>query len=117
MELEQMLEAAMKKVLSEQTQASTPDVAELVKKAIDESKAEMLKEVEAMVAKAMPVDRQGAGRVGTVDTVTLESDPIAFLVAKARTIKSEDEWTDDEKAVIGGAWRAALIDGMHDSRD
>jgi hypothetical protein len=114
MELEQMLEAAMQKVLSQQTQTSTPDVAELVKKAVDESKAAMLAEVEAMVAKAMPIDREGVGRVGTMDVTTLESDPVAFLTKKAATIKSEDEWTDDERAIIGAAWHAVITDGMRD---
>lgn len=113
MELEEMLEAAMTKVLAKQTEAQ-PNVAELVAKAVADTKAEMLKDVEAMIAKAMPVDREGTGRTSTVEAVTFESDPVAYLARKAQTIKSEDEWTDAERAVIGAAWHAVITDGMHE---
>jgi hypothetical protein len=111
------LKAALAEVLASQ-QSQLPKE-EVVTKADVEAqfgafKSEISALVADMVAKALPTDREGTGRKGTVETgeLTLESDPIQFLVKKARTGASTEDYTQDEKAVLAGLTLAAILDGM-----
>lgn len=116
MTLEEQLAKAVESALAQQQAVVTENT---VSKAEIDAKFEALKgEMSTLiadaVAKAMPADRQGVGRVGTLETpaVTFENDPIAYMVAKAASIKSEAEYSVDERAFIGGLWQALMLDGM-----
>lgn len=116
MDLEQMLaqqlEAAVKAHLPE---------AEMVKKADVESlfaafKTEVESLVKDAVAKAMPLDRNGVGRTGTVETnePTLESDPAAVLARKAQVLREDNtkDYTTDEKQLAAALFVAYVQQGM-----
>ena len=83
---------------------------------IDALKAELPALVKAAVAEVAPeFDRQGVGSrnmVGSEPELTLDSDPVNFLLKKAGSVKSTDEWTDAEKAVINGIWNRYMTQGM-----
>jgi hypothetical protein len=78
------------------------------------------KAVAEAIAKAMPVDRTGVGSrnvVGGEPEPTLESDPATYLLKRSREVKSTDDWTDDEKAVISGLWNKYMTWDMAFSGD
>jgi hypothetical protein len=49
------------------------------------------------------------------DTPDIEENPLDYIVHKARSVKSEDELTDQDKQLAWGVTRAALMVGMKDS--
>lgn len=116
MDLEQMLaqqlEAAVKAHLPE---------AEMVKKADVESlfaafKTEVESLVKDAVAKALPLDRNGVGRSGTVESSepTLESDPCAALARKAQAVRDgkAEDYSVDEKQVAAALFIEFVKQGM-----
>lgn len=75
---------------------------------LDKMLADQIKQAVAeAIAKAMPGDRNGVGSrnvIGGEPELTLESDPVNYLLKRSKEVKSTDEWSDEEKAVISGIW-------------
>ena len=118
-ELEDMIAAAIEKALAKQaeTQAAAPVAEDMVKKAVDAAVAVALAaqkaEFDDMAQKAVHLDRQGTGsRTSQANESTLESDPLEHLTRKARTIKSDAEWTPEEQAYISQIFHAVMVEGM-----
>ena len=115
MDLEAMLADQISKAVAGAIPADTANKND-VQAAIDALKAELPALVKAAVAEAAPeLDRQGVGSrnmVGSEPELTLDSDPVNFLLKKAGSVKSTDEWTDAEKAVINGIWNRYMTQGM-----
>jgi hypothetical protein len=89
-ELEDMIAAAIEKALAKQQTAAIE-----------------------MAQKAIHLDRTGVGsHTSQAAESTLESDPIAHLTRKARTIKSDAEWTPEEQAYISQIFHAVMVEGM-----
>jgi hypothetical protein len=115
MDLEQMLAQQLDAVVK----AHLPE-GEMVKKAdvdaaIAALKTEMQTLVADAVAKALPLDRNGTGRQGTVQTeVSILDDPAAYIAKKAQAIKDgkEQDYTTDEKHFIGALFIDVLKQGM-----
>lgn len=123
--LEEMLAEQIKKAIEAampQKPAATEqavDVKAEIASAVESLKSELPALVKAAVAEES--SREGVGRKGTLGeqqaTVTLESDPAKFLLAKAQTVKSADDWTVEEKAVIAGITIQHMLKGMAGSDD
>jgi hypothetical protein len=119
--IEKLLADAQAAVEAERAASQAPqpaspqamDLAPVVEKAIklhaDAAQAEIAKQVEAAVQKALESSREGVGRVAVpVEKAqpSLESDALAFLVEKAHKVNFEDAeaLTQDEKDTIVGFW-------------
>lgn len=85
----------------------------------DEINAKVEAQVSERVEKAMTTMRgESQGRrapQGGSDLPDIEENPLDYIVKKARTVKSEDELTDQDKQLAWGVTRAALMAGMKDS--
>ena len=82
-------------------------LAEQIKKAVQDAVAE------ATLEKSF--DRSGVGSrnvVGGLRELTLESDPVNYLLKRSKEVKDVDGWTDEEKAVMGGIWHRYITTGM-----
>lgn len=122
MDLEQMLAAQIQKALetaiAAQKPAETVDAKAEVATAIEAFKTELPALVKAAVAAES--SREGVGRKGTMQdqaAVTLKDNPVEFLIAKAQAVKSMDDWSVEEKAVIAGLTIQHMLKGMHGADD
>jgi hypothetical protein len=122
--LEEMLAEQIQKALNtalaaQKPAAETVDVKAEIAAAVEAVKAELPALVKAAVVET--TDREGVGRKGTMgDNIsgpTLESDPVNFLLAKAKTVKTVDDWSQEEKAVIAGITVQYMLKGMLGSDD
>lgn len=116
MDLEQMLaqqlEAAVKAHLPTEEMVKKADVETLF--AAFKTEVESL--VKDAVTKALPLDRNGVGRTGTVESgePTLESDPCAALSRKASAIREgkEQDYSVDEKQLAAALFVSYVQQGM-----
>ena len=83
-------------------------IAEAVKKALAKHQAAFIE----MAQKAIQIDRQGTGSRKPAEELTLESNPVEFLIHKNKTIKLGEEYTPEEQAVLGAIFNVALSEGM-----
>jgi hypothetical protein len=83
-----------------------------VAKAVATEVAAVKLAVTEQVEKAMPVREPGAGRAGTENAVDpRETNPVAYLVAKART---SEGLSPEDKKLAWGITRAVIADGMRE---
>lgn len=122
MDLEAMLAEQISKAVAGAIPTDTANKTD-VQAAVDALKAEIPALVKAAVAELKPeLDRQGVGSKNVVDAnpePTLDSDPLNYLLKKAESVKSVEDWTDAEKGVISGVfhkWMTAEMLDMHSER-
>lgn len=116
--LEDILNAALEaqKLQKAEADAQTITKADLGE-ILGEFKTSLLGEVNITIQKAIPADptetRDGVGRQGTIQKasgeITLESDPVAYLVKKA---ESDEDWSLQEREVVSGLTLKGLLDGL-----
>ena len=91
------------------------ELEDIIAQAVEKALAKQQTAFVEMAQKAIHLDRTGTGsRTSQGEEMTLESDPIAFLTKKARSIKSDSEWTLEEQGVLGQIFHAVLTEGMND---
>lgn len=120
MDLEKMLEAAIQKALASQMPQNEQQVVkadEVAATVLESVKSELPALVKAAVKEIE--DREGVGSKRELPAAepTLESDPVAYLIKKAKTVKSTDDWSVEEKGVIAGAFQKFMSKGMLGSDD
>jgi hypothetical protein len=115
MDLEKLLEAQVQKALA----AALPQGGEIVK--ADEVAAKVLEAVKSelpALVKAAVVEESSREGVGSKKQLqeaaepTLESDPVAYLAKKARSVKDIEDWSVEERGVISGIFVKHLAKGM-----
>ena len=108
MDLDKMLEAALKNVLPQGEMVSKADVEAM----FASLKTELTGAVDEMVRKALPLDREGVGRKEVVKTPEeaaqeeFEADPAAFLVRKGEAVSAE------EKSVATALFKKVMGEGL-----
>lgn len=69
--------------------------------------------VETVSKAFVEASREGAGRKAVTDALTIDSDPVAFLIQKAGSTAGTDALDLDEKALVGKLTKEALLQGMN----
>lgn len=122
MDLEKMLQEAVAKALEAQKPAAEAQPEMVSKAQVEEMLTALRAEYDAklteLTAKAEAAEREGLGRkavVGAGDELTLETDPVAYIVKKSRTVDAHgSQYTADEKAFIANLTMTAILDGLKD---